>query len=234
MWTLFVSGLLGSFHCAGMCGGFVLALDRPGGFPWRRLGVQGLFHLGKTGTYVFLGALAGLLGTAALRAPFLPAAQALLSVIAGTLMVVFGLQLMQLLRELPLGSWFGPESPYGRAFKAVLNLRGPVAPIAVGAMTGFLPCPLVYAFGAEALRQGSLLRAMGVMAVLGLASIPALVLVVWIGARVSPVLRARFVRVAGAAIVLLGLITLARGLWPELLHGWMEPSAHGGHLHGSA
>ena len=33
---LLVTGLLGSLHCVGMCGGFVLALDRPGRVPWRR------------------------------------------------------------------------------------------------------------------------------------------------------------------------------------------------------
>lgn len=230
MWTLWLSGLLGSFHCAGMCGGFVLALDRPGGVPWRRLGVQGLFHLGKTGTYVWLGALAGLLGAALLRAPWFAASQALLGVLAGALMVLFGLQLLRWIPELPLGSWFGPASPYGRAFKAVLNLRGPTAPLAVGALTGFLPCPLVYAFLAEALRQGSLLGAMGVMAVLGLSSAPALLLVAGLGARLGPALRARFVPLAGAAVVLLGAVTLLRGLWPDLLHG----GGGAAHPHGEA
>jgi sulfite exporter TauE/SafE len=142
-------------------------------------------------------------------------------------MVVFGLQILGLLRELPTGSWFGPDSAYGRAFKAVLNLRGPVAPLATGALTGLLPCPLVYAFLAEALRRASLLESMAVMAILGLGSMPALLLVVALGSRLGPVLRRRFVRVAGTAIVLLGLVTLVRGLFPE----WLHPPGDATHAH---
>jgi sulfite exporter TauE/SafE len=227
MWALLVTGLLGSFHCAGMCGGFVLALDRPGA-RLRRLGVQGLFHLGKATTYILLGAGAGLVGVALVRAPWLPIAQEALAVVAGVLMVLFGLQLLQVLRELPLGSWFGPDSAYGRAFRAVVNLRGAVAPLAVGALTGLLPCPLVYAFLAEALRRASLLEAMAVMALLGLASAPALLLVVWLGGRLGPALRRRVVRISGAVIVVLGLVTLLRGLWPEALHAL---GGDGGHAH---
>jgi len=228
MWTLLASALLGSFHCAGMCGGFVLALDAPG--LWlRRLGVQGLFHLGKGMTYVLLGSVLGLAGSAVLRSPWFLGAQAVLAVLAGGLMVVFGLQILGVVRELPVGSWFGPESAYGRAFRAVLNLRGPAAPLATGALTGLLPCPLVYAFLAEALRRANLLESMSVMAILALGSLPALLAVVVLGSRLGPALRRRFVRVAGVAIVLLGLVTLLRGLFPEWLHA--GPHAEAPHAH---
>ncbi|RMF69040.1 MAG: sulfite exporter TauE/SafE family protein, partial [Alphaproteobacteria bacterium] len=59
----FVTGLLGSGHCIGMCGGLVTALSvtetgRRGGWPF-----QLLYHLGRTMTYVGLGALIGWLGS---------------------------------------------------------------------------------------------------------------------------------------------------------------------------
>lgn len=218
MWSLWVTGFLGSLHCVGMCGGFVLALDRPGHVPWRRLAYQALFHLGKTTTYVVLGALVGTVGAAFVHAQWFSAAQAALSVLAGCLMVLAGLQIAGLLRELPLGRLFGPESPYGRAVRAVVNLRGPIAPITMGMLTGFLPCPLVYAFLAFSLEQGSVLGAMGVMSVLGLASMPALLLVVLTGATFRPQLRARVIKVAGLVVLVLGVITILRGAFPELLH----------------
>lgn len=219
MLPLFLTGLFGSLHCVGMCGGFVLALDRPGTVPWRRLGVQGLFHLGKGMTYVVLGGLVGLLGASLVRWPGFGAAQVALSVTAGLLMVLAGLQILGWLPEARLGALFGPRSPYGRAVRAVSNLRGPVAPFALGALTGLLPCPLVYGFLAYAIGTGSLLGAMGTMALLALASAPALLLVAGTGAVLAPHVRARFIRAAGAVVVVLGVITILRGAFPEWLHG---------------
>lgn len=218
MLTLLLTGLLGSLHCVGMCGGFVLALDRPGRVPWRRLGVQGSFLLGKATTYVLLGALAGLLGTALARAPWLAAAQGVLAVVAGVAMVLAGLQLLGWLKAFPVGSLFGPGSAFERASQAVAQARSAAAPYALGALTGLLPCPLVYAFLASALATGSLGQAMLVMAVLGLASMPALLLVVLLGAILRPQRRVALVRSAGVVVVLLGLVTVVRGVAPGWLH----------------
>ena len=213
---LAVTGLLGSFHCVGMCGGFVLALDRPGRFPWRRIGVQAAFLCGKACTYVLLGAVAGLLGAAALRAPWFPAAQTALAVLAGVLMILAGLQILGLVRSFPVGGLFGPGSLYDRACRAVANARGPAAPFVMGSLTGLLPCPLVYAFLAAALATGTLLGAMGTMALLGLTSAPALILVVLLGGLLAARFRVHAVRAAGVVVVLLGLVTIARGT--GLLH----------------
>lgn len=226
---LITTGLAGSLHCVGMCGGFVLGLDRDGTVPWRRILVQGLFHLGKTTTYVTLGGLIGIGGAALLQSSWFASAQVVLSVLAGTLMILAGLQIMGLLKEWPIGSLFGPQSLYGRTFQSAMNLRSAFAPYVTGALTGFLPCPLVYAFLAAALHTGSVLESMLVMAILGLTSMPALVLVVLTGAKMRPQTRARMVRVAGAVVLILGVITVLRGAFPELLHGGHD---HGHHDHG--
>jgi sulfite exporter TauE/SafE len=215
---LLVVGFAGSLHCVGMCGGFVLSIDRAGRRPWRRVGAQAAFHLGKTSTYVLLGAAAGAAGGAVVRGAWFPAAQAALAVVAGVLMVLAGLQIAGWLGELRVGGLFGPDSPYGRAVRGVANARGPAAPFVLGALTGLLPCPLVYAFLAAALATGGLLPAMGTMAVLGLASLPALALVVAVGASVTPLVRRRITRVAGVVVVVLGGVTVLRGVAPQALH----------------
>ena len=88
----------------------------------------------------------------------------------------------------------------------------------MGSLAGLLPCPLVYAFLAWALAADGMLKAMGTMAILGLASAPALVLVASAGAAVSPFVRRRIVRVSGAVVVVLGVVTALRGVAPEALH----------------
>jgi sulfite exporter TauE/SafE len=216
--ALLATGLLGSLHCVGMCGGFALALDRRGGVPWRRVGVQATFHLGKTGTYVVLGGLAGVAGGRLAASPVLHSAQAVLAVVAGSLMVLAGLQIAGVVRSWAPGSWFGPGSAYDGAVRAVSNARGPTAAFAMGALTGLLPCPLVYGFLAYALGSGGVLPAMGVMAVLGLASVPALAVVVLGAASVPLEARRRAVRLAGVAVAAIGVATALRGLWPHALH----------------
>jgi sulfite exporter TauE/SafE len=206
-----------------MCGGFVLAIGAPradvgGRRPWRLVATQAVFHLVKGSTYVLLGGVAGLVGTALARAPWVGAAQAALSVAAGVLMALAGLQLLGVLRELPVGGLFGPGSWYDRAVRSVLNLRGWVAPAALGALTGLLPCPLVYAFLAAAASTGAVLPAMGTMALLALCSLPALALVAATGQLLAPAVRARFVRAGGALVVVLGVVTVLRGLFPEWIH----------------
>ena len=64
LWAGFLFGLLGSFHCVGMCGAIALAL--PGGdvttSPLRYGGGRLLYNLGRVTTYAALGAGAGLVG----------------------------------------------------------------------------------------------------------------------------------------------------------------------------
>jgi sulfite exporter TauE/SafE len=203
-----------------MCGGFVLAIARPGRPLRARLAAPVAFFLGKAATYVLLGVVAGLFGAALVRSQAFGAAQAVLAVVAGILMVLAGLQVTGVLKELPTGSWFGPASPYGRAMTAVSNARGLAAPFFLGSLTGLLPCPLVYAFLAAALAAGGVLAGAGTMAILGATSVPALAAVGLLGAAVSPLARRRIVRVAGVAVVLLGVVTVIRGVAPDLLHGF--------------
>lgn len=224
---LAAAGFLASLHCAGMCGGFALALDRGDRRFLPRAGTQAAFLAGKATTYVLLGAVAGVLGVTVARSTGVVAATRVLSVVAGTLLVVAGLQIAGLLGELAFSRAFGPTSWYARAVRAVGEARGPAAPFALGALTGLLPCPLVYGFLARAVATGSLLGAMGTMALLGLTSAPALLLVVATGSLVSPWLRRRLIRVAGGVVVVLGLVTLARGLFPDALHGVLGHLAAG-------
>ena len=217
--SLFVAAFLASAHCVGMCGGFVLALDRPGRRFGPRLGAQLAFLAGKASTYVLLGAVAGIAGGAVVRSGWFGAAQAVLAVVTGVLMIWAGLQIAGLVRELPVSRFFGPASPYGRAVRAVGNARGAAAPYVMGSLAGLLPCPLVYAFLAAALATGSVLEAMGTMAVLGAASAPALLAVGFVGATLSPLARGRLVRGGGLVVIVLGIVTLIRGVAPEWIHG---------------
>src|SRR5262245_41948291 len=201
-----------------MCGGFSLALSRPSRGPVSRYAPVLAFLAGKACTYVLLGAVAGLFGAAVVQSGWFAPAQAVLAVLAGVLMVWAGLQIAGLVPELPLSPLFGPASPYGKAVRAVSHARGPAAPFAMGSLAGLLPCPLVYAFLAAALAAGGLLAAIGTLSILALSSAPALLLVAFAGHALSPLARRRVVRVSGAVVVLLGVVTVLRGVAPDAIH----------------
>ena len=79
LWTAFILGLVGSAHCAGMCGPLALALPGTGrGWP-SLLGGRAAYNLGRVVTYAMMGACFGVVG----RTFALAGLQRWLSLIAG-------------------------------------------------------------------------------------------------------------------------------------------------------
>ena len=226
----FAAGFAGSFHCIGMCGGFACGLGRDP----RGRGATILRHLiynsGRLTTYCFLGALAGALGqivctrqgtTFMLLDGSLDAAERILAIVAGLLMIAMALQFfgLQAFHRLTVG--FG-SSTFAMSLRSLLTTRNRGAPLAFGVFNGFLPCPLVYAFAAEAASTGQALAGFLTMASFGLGTFPAMLMMGVIGRVLAPAWRQRGVWLAGSCILLLGIITLGRGFLPfgaHMLHG---------------
>ncbi|HEU0204772.1 MAG TPA: sulfite exporter TauE/SafE family protein [Burkholderiaceae bacterium] len=242
--ALFLTGLAGSMHCVGMCGGFACAIggDARGGVAtWQR---QLVYNAGRVTTYCFLGAVVGHLGFLLVALcgddSVVSLVQRGLAVLSGALMVFIGLQFFGLFR-LRGAVGLGGEV-LSRALRDLLKAPGVGAPLAFGVLNGFLPCPLVYAVAAQAAASGGAWPGFLTMAAFGLGTFPAMLLIAGIGvwwrrgpraAQVQPVhasfLRAarttvvtdwrhHGVRLAGAFIVLLGVITFARGALPLAGH----------------
>jgi uncharacterized protein len=235
---IFLAGVAGSWHCVGMCGGFACALGSDPRGRAATLVRQLTYNLGRVTTYCFIGGLVGFLaaglGTSGPDAPPTSGAQRILAIASGLLMVFIGLQLLGWFRRfvgtpgLGLGAQF-----LVRSLRDLLRAPGPAAPLAFGVFNGFLPCPLVYAFAAQAAGSGGAWPGLLVMLAFGLGTFPAMLLMGGLGewlrrggstpsgrGMLHLRWRQRGVAFAGAFIVLLGLITLARGVVPM-----------GGHLH---
>ena len=123
----FTAGLLGSLHCIGMCGGFVIAC---GG----KVTDSFIWHIGRLTTYAFLGALAGVFGSA------IPGPSWIVGVVSSLMIVYFAAALAGLVPE--------PEVMIPGLKKATTSLAkntGFAARYGFGMANGFLPCGLVYA-----------------------------------------------------------------------------------------
>ena len=69
------------------------------------------------------------------------------------------------------------------SLRSLLAARSQAAPIALGVFNGFLPCPLVYAFVAQAASTAAPLAGMLVMLAFGLGTFPAMLAMGGIGPR---------------------------------------------------
>jgi sulfite exporter TauE/SafE len=235
---IFLAGLAGSWHCVGMCGGFACVLGSDPRGRAALLGRQLTYNLGRVTTYCFIGGLVGFLAaglcTSGADEPPTSGAQRILAIASGLLMVFIGLQFLGWFRRLagPPGLGIG-GAILTRSLRDLLRAPGPAAPLAFGVFNGFLPCPLVYAFTAQAAGSGGALPGLLVMLAFGLGTFPAMLLMGGLGGWLGQVgrrsgaggvlnyrWRQRGVAFAGAFIVVLGLITFARGVVPM-----------GGHMH---
>jgi hypothetical protein len=224
---LFAAGFAGSFHCVGMCGGFACTLGRDpsghGATVLRHL----LYNSGRLTTYCFLGGLAGALGqvictpqgtAVSMLSGSLDAAQRLLAIVAGLLMIAMALQFFGLLRRFHrLAIGFG-SSTLAASLRSLLTAPGHAAPLAFGVFNGFLPCPLVYAFVAQAASAAGALPGFLTMASFGLGTFPAMLMMGGVGLVLPSAWRQRGVWLAGSCILLLGLITIGRGILPIAAH----------------
>jgi uncharacterized protein len=229
---LFLAGLAGSFHCIGMCGGFACAL----GADPRGAGATSVRHVlyntGRLTTYCFLGGLAGALGQAfctslglrsdpgtSFLSASLGAGQRALAVTAGLLMIIMALSFFG------LRGWHRVTSSFGGStlvisLRSLLRKPGHAAPLAFGVLNGFLPCPLVYAMLAQAASTFDALSGCLTLLVFGLGTFPAMLAMGGLGRLLAPRWRHNGVRLAGGFILVLGLVTLIRGVVPmEAVHG---------------
>lgn len=245
---IFLAGLAGSLHCIGMCGGFACAI---GPDPRGRTATAVrhlIYNIGRVTTYCFLGALAGYLGAQFIHlweGSALGIAQRLLAGVSGVLMMLIGLQFFGFFQGVNRRLTGVGGQLFTQSLRDLLKDPHPAAPLAFGVLNGFLPCPLVYAFAAQAAASGGPLPGLLVMAAFGLGTFPAMLMMGGVGtlfrsrpqpdgAQTYPVAflkgsradvwlrsdwRVQGVRVAGGFIVLLGLITVARGVLPWTAHG---------------
>jgi sulfite exporter TauE/SafE len=210
-----------------MCGGFACALGACQTGRRAAIERQLLYNLGRLTTYAFLGVLAGSIGevlctsagiTNTVYDSPLGTTQQFLAIASGLLMLLMALQFLGLQRLHHVAAGFGGGA-LTSGFHGLLAARGRSAPLAFGVFNGFLPCPLVYAFATQAAASAHGLSGMMTMLAFGLGTFPAMLMMGGVSWTLGPAWRHRGVRVAGGFILVLGLITLGRGLLPLTGHG---------------
>lgn len=161
----FALGLLGSLHCAAMCGPLMLALPVPSGGPGRFITGRIIYQLGRVATYCLLGVVAGTVG----KSIFLAGFQRWLSISLGMAILLGFLISKKVALSAPVVRLVARLKS---AMSAQLRQRNLRSLALLGMLNGLLPCGLVYVALAGAVSQGTLPRGIAYMALFGLGTVP--------------------------------------------------------------
>ncbi|QSX01053.1 sulfite exporter TauE/SafE family protein [Haloterrigena alkaliphila] len=237
--VLFVVGLLAGAHCLGMCGPLVTTYaDRIGAASDKRrddtltayeVRQHALFNLGRTASYAVLGGFFGLLGAATVASSEAIAAvgdpvRGATGILVGIAIVASGLYYVRGRTAVPghdlpvVGALFRRLS--GALSSRIDRLATSPGIAALGAVHGFMPCPIIYPAYLYAFAVGSPTRGALSLAVLGLGTIPTLFAYGTVLTSLEATTRVRLHRGLGVAFVVLGSVPLSHGL---LLYGIQLP-----------
>jgi len=220
IWTALVLGLVGSLHCLGMCGPLALALPATGttrfSFALGRLA----YNLGRITTYVALGAGFGIVG----QSFALFGLQRWLSIGAGAAILLGLIASIRWAANAPMVR--GIRWLKG-AFATLLRRRSLGSLVLLGGLNGLLPCGLVYVACAGAAATGASSRGAAYMVAFGAGTLPVMLGVNLIVAKVQPSLRNRLQRFIPASAALLGLLLIVLGL--SLGIPYLSPGISDGH-----
>lgn len=205
----FAVGIVGSMHCAGMCGPLAIALPVPQTGRARYIAGRVLYNLGRVVTYMVLGAVAGLVG----RRLFMAGAQQTVSIVIGALMLLFVLA-PALLRRLPGGGTLIARvtSPVRTALGRLLQRSSVLALFLLGLVNGLLPCGLVYVALAAAITSGDTLSGVLFMAGFGLGTVPVMLAIALVGKQLQGGLRRRLSTLLPVFTGVIAVLILLRGL----------------------
>jgi sulfite exporter TauE/SafE len=203
-----IIGLLGSFHCIGMCGPIAIALPLKENSWWTRVFSGSLYNIGRVITYMALGVVLGLLGMGLA----LWGVQRWVSVAAGTIMILSVLFPL-FFRKLQVESVIDRSlSGFKKFFGSMFGYRTYASTFFIGILNGFLPCGLVYIALAGAIVASSPLAGATYMLLFGLGTIPAMLAVSLLGNVFSLRFRSLIRKVIPFVIVLIGALFILRGL----------------------
>lgn len=228
--TVFVASLLGSVHCAFMCGGLVSFTC---GTSQRPVVDQVGYHVMRFSAYTGLGAVAGYIGHTLNQSAVVVGVQNAAAWFAGLFMVGWAVwRLLPSLRRTrrsdvltlnatrsasPWSTWFAwlHRSPAG--------VRGAL----LGLTTALLPCGWLYAFLATATGQGSALGGAAVMAAFALGSVPILLGVGGVVRKLNDKARKFVPQLSALVLLVLGLTTIVlRAPMPAFARAAADHSAH--------
>ena len=209
LWTAFILGLAGSFHCIGMCGPIAFVLPINKNVKSVAIFQTILYHTGRLLSYSIIGFLFGIIGKGLYLAGF----QQRLSILVGILMIVV------VIIPVTVFNKYNFSKPLYHIIGIVKNKLGLYLSkksnksiFLIGFFNGFLPCGLVYMALIGSIAISEPLEGALYMAIFGLGTVPLMTVAIALGNVLNLAVRKKIQKAIPIFIVVIGLLFILRGL----------------------
>jgi sulfite exporter TauE/SafE len=205
----FMIGIVGSFHCVGMCGPLAFALPLNHNSVVAKLTGAFLYNAGRIVTYSVFGLIFGLVGQTAALFGF----QQWLSIGTGSVILVFILMPKKYKIQNTAGGY--ATAGFSRLRSAIATLftqKNNRSLFVIGLLNGLLPCGLVYMAVAGAIGTGAVGSSILFMAAFGLGTLPVMWSVAFFGNYVGLSLRQQIRKAYPYMMALMACLLILRGM----------------------
>lgn len=201
---IFIASILGSAHCAGMCGGFVAWYSHGSE---RHVIPHALYSLGRLLTYLTLGVAAAWAGQSIDNAS--PVAR-LSALIIGVALIAAGISKI-LGWQLPIARKYSSAlaPTLGKFMKRLPSIPLRLRPLLIGVVTTLLPCGWLYGFVGLAMASADVGQAVLIMTVFWAGTLPVMLTLGFFSRLLTRRLSTFVPRLTGILLVLSGLLSLA-------------------------
>lgn len=209
IWTGFLIGFLGSFHCVGMCGPIALALPFGNQSNLQLIIGRLLYNLGRVFTYSLFGALFGLFG----KGIEVAGLQMWASIMLGVSILLYYITPNRFKGKLSVTKPYQIANNFvKKGFSKLTKNGSPASLFVFGIVNGFLPCGFVYVALAGAITTGGVLSGAIYMGLFGLGTVPIMFVTALVGKFLSTKLKHRMNKLIPVFAIILAIIFILRGL----------------------
>ncbi|WP_406683064.1 sulfite exporter TauE/SafE family protein [Seonamhaeicola sp. MEBiC1930] len=207
--SAFILGIMGSFHCIGMCGpiAFMLPVDRTNTF--KKASQTTVYHIGRLFSYSLIGLVFGLIG----KSLYIFGFQQQLSIGIGVLMILLVLIPQHKLNKYNISQpIYKLISKIKSSLGSALKRKSTDTFLTIGFLNGFLPCGLVYMAVFGAINGGSAFQGSLYMALFGLGTVPLMTITIYASHLLNGTVRQKIQKAIPVFVVIIGGLFILRGL----------------------
>lgn len=204
----FVMGLVGSFHCLGMCGPIAMALPMVHRNNASRLLGGVIYNLGRVVTYSFLGLILGLAGDFLIS----PKIQNTVSIVFGTLIGIYLLLPSKTKTTLRIAPSQSLLVRLRKQIAKFLYIENNSSLFGIGMLNGLLPCGMIYLALTSSFLAGSAVKGSLFMFSFGLGTFPTMLAAVFFGGFLNQHIRLKLRRLVPIFLFFMAALLIVRGM----------------------
>ena len=204
----FVMGLVGSFHCLGMCGPIAMALPMGHRNNGSRLVGGAIYNMGRIFTYSFFGLILGLAGNFLIS----PEIQNTVSIAFGVFIGIYLLLPSKTKTSLKIAPSQILLVRLRKQIAKFLYIENNSSLFGIGMLNGLLPCGMIYLALTSSFLAGSAVKGSLFMFSFGLGTFPTMLAAVFFGSFLNQHVRSKLRRLVPIFLFFMAALLIVRGM----------------------